>query len=362
MLIKINYGVGAGVFPTSCAEQVKRASLSDLKVLWLICAKGGAVEMSELCDFAGASESEVMSSLSYWRGAGVIECEIPKAADKGQKAPEPQAQKPKKIARADALPEYTSDEIANILEKNTELSSLIDECQRIMGKMFNIHEVNVLIGLVDYLDLDCDYIMLLLTYCVAHGKKTLHYAEKTAFGFYDSGITTVEALSAELQRRENVASVEGKIRTLFGLGGRALTTKEKKEISAWINDWGFSFDIIEKAYETTVDATGGASLHYANSVLERWNSEGIRTLEQINASAEKFEAEKAQKKTKKSPKNKGESENQNSSFDTDEFFEAAIRRSLGGALKEHMEETNSNIDTDKLFEDLVHHKIGGEKK
>lgn len=330
MLIKINYGVGAGVFPTSCAEQVKRASLCDLKVLWLICAKGGMVEISDLCDFAGTSEGEVMSSLSYWRGAGVIECEAPKSENKGQKASETQT---RKIARAETLPEYTSDEIANILEKNTKLSTLIDECQRIMGKMFNIHEVNVLIGLVDYLDLDCDYVMLLLTYCVSHGKKTLHYAEKTAFGFYDSGITTVEALSAELQRRENVASVEGKIRNLFGLGGRALTTKEKKEISAWINDWGFSFEIIEKAYETTVDATGGASLHYANSVLERWNAEGIRTLEQIDASAEKFEAEKAQKKNKKSPKSKGESENQNSSFDTDEFFEAAIRRSLGGEEK-----------------------------
>ncbi len=333
MLIKINYGVGAGVFPTSCAEQVKRASLCDLKVLWLVCAKGGAVEIGELCDFAGADEGSVLSSLSYWRGSGVIECEMPKSSEKVQKSPEPQTQKTKKIARAEALPEYTSDEIANILERNTELSSLIDECQRIMGKMFNIHEVNVLIGLVDYLDLTCDYIMLLLTYCVSHGKKTLHYAEKTAFGFYDSGITTVEALSAELQRRENVASVEGKIRTLFGIGGRALTTKEKKEISAWINDWGFSFEIIEKAYETTVDATGGASLHYANSVLERWNAEGIRTLEQIDASAERFEAEKAQKKTKKSSKSKGESENQNSSFDTDEFFEAAIRRSLGGEEK-----------------------------
>lgn len=333
MLIKINYGVGAGVFPTSCAEQVKRASLCDLKVLWLICAKGGAVEIDELCEFAGASESEVASSLSYWRGAGVIDADLPKSADKTQSKPGPQEQKPKKIARAETLPEYTSDEIADILERNSQLSSLIDECQRIMGKMFNIHEVNVLIGLVDYLDLDCDYVMLLLTYCVSHGKKTLHYAEKTAFGFYDSGITTVEALSSELQRRENVASVEGKIRNLFGLGGRALTTKEKKEISAWINDWGFSFEIIEKAYETTVDATGGASLHYANSVLERWNAEGIRTIEQIDASAERFEAEKAHKKTKKSPKSKDESQNQNSSFDTDEFFEAAIRRSLGGEEK-----------------------------
>lgn len=327
---KINYGIGAGVFPTSCAEQVKRASLCDLKVLWLVCAKGGVVEISELCDFTGAGESDIASSLSYWKGAGVIDVDASALNTTKKVEDKPQPEKSKKISRAESLPEYTSDEIADILEKNSELSSLISECQKIMGKMFNIHEVNVLIGLSDYLNLDCDYIMLLLTYCVSHGKKTLHYAEKTAFSFYDSGINTVDTLSAELQRRENAAAIEGRIRTLFGIGGRAFTAKEQREISAWVNDMGYPFEIIQKAYEVTVDATGGASLHYAHSVLERWNAEGIRTLEQIDASAEKYKAQKQEKSSaKKSSKSKTQ-DNQNSSFNTDEFFEAAIRRSLGG--------------------------------
>jgi len=327
MQIKINYGVGAGVFPTACAEQVKRASLCDLKVLWYICAKGGNTDVAELCEFAGVAEGEVISSLSYWRGAGVIDADVePSSTEENKNTP----QKEKKVSRADELPRYTSDELSGILETNQNLAKFIDECQKIMGKMFTYHEINILIGLVDYLDLDFDYIMMLLTYCIAHGKKTLHYAEKTAFSFYDAGITSADALTAEIKRREDMLLVEGKIRSLFGIGSRALTTKEKKEISAWVNDWGYSFEIIEKAYEVTADATGGASLHYANSVLERWNSEGLRSLEQIESQNKEYTEQKQQKKTKKSPK---KTEGENSSFDTDEFFAAAVRRSLGDGEK-----------------------------
>lgn len=325
MKIKINYGSQACVFPTFCNEQIKRASLCDIKVLWLVCSRGGDVDIKELCEFASAGEGEVASSLAFWRGAGVLDIEGVSAT---QGACEQKTEK-KKLRREDELPKYTSDELSNILESNRELEGFIGECQSIMGKMFNLHEVNIIIGLIDYLDLDFEYIMILLTYCVAHGKRTLHYVEKTAFGFYDSGITSAEMLKAELQRREAAVSAEGRIRTLFGIGARAFTTKEKREISSWINDMGYSIEIIERAYEETANATGGASLHYANTILERWNAEGLRTLEQINEAAARHDSESQKKKIKKSPKNKN-TEGESSSFNTDEFFEAAIRRSLGG--------------------------------
>jgi DnaD/phage-associated family protein len=183
-----------------------------------------------------------------------------------------------------------------------------------MGKVFNVREINVLMGLLDYLCLDCEYIMMLLTYCVSIGKKTLHYAEKTAFSLYDAGITTSAQLAEEFKRRENAVSAEAKIRKLFGVGERAFTTKEKKFISTWINDMDYSIEIIEKAYEVTADATGKGAFPYANSVLERWNAAGLRTLEEIEASY----------------KANSDSANENGSFNTDSFFEAAVKRSLGG--------------------------------
>ena len=57
-----------------------------------------------------------------------------------------------------------------------------------------------------------------------------------------------------------------------------------------------------------------ASVPYANAILERWFSEGIKTLEDIEKAEEKRVEE-------------NQSEPKDGSFDTDDFFEAALKRS-----------------------------------
>ena len=325
MKYKINYGSRVSVIPESAIEALPRAGANDLKVLVVLCAQNGTGDVKKLSKLLSCGEDEVRESLSFWRGTGVIETvdgkenekedNLDAASSKVEKKTEKKALPVQKKPRgADELPKYTSEQLADILEARQETAALIDECQRIMGKVFNIKEINVLMGLVDYLELDCEYIMMLLTYCVSNGKKTLHYAEKLAFALYDEGITQGEQLAEELRRREASASAEGKIRSLFGIGERAFTTKEKRFISAWINDMGYSVEIIEKAYEVTADATGKGSFAYANSILERWNAAGLRTLSEIE------ESYKSGESTSKSA---------SGSFDTDSFFEAAVRRSLG---------------------------------
>jgi DnaD/phage-associated family protein len=317
----INYGTGVACFPEKALEMISRAGAADLRVLLGLCAVRGETDAQGLAARIGHSEDEVRESLSFWRGAGIIECcegkavsaVVKKSENEPKSIGETEAQKPVKLKSADELPKYTSDELSSILETRKETAMLIDECQNIMGKVFNVREINVLIGLLDYLDLDCEYIMMLLTYCVSIGKKTLHYAEKTAFALYDMGITTEAQLSEELKRRENFSAVEGQIRSMFGIGERAFTSKEKKFISSWLNDMGYSTEIIGKAYEVTVDATGKGSFAYANAILERWNAEGLRTLDAIE----------------NSDKNQKSSTPAMGSFDTDSFFEAAVRRSLG---------------------------------
>ena len=119
--------------------------------------------------------------------------------------------------------------------------------------------------------------------------------------------------------------MEGKIKELYGMGARALTTKQKGYIDSWINGMGYSFEMIRRAYEVTADSTERVNMSYTNTILERWNSEGIRTLEDVERSDKEYQAQKS-----KSTSGKKQSKGTASSFDTDEFFEAAIRRSLGG--------------------------------
>jgi len=319
---KINYGASVGVFPRSALDVIKRAGEGELKVLLCLCAEEGSVDEKKLSRMSGIGTEQVRDALSFWRGAGVItqteestketvtpKNDAPKEDDNAQQGKEKQSKK--KLERSDELPNYTSDQLSDILEKRRETATLITECQNIVGKVFSVHEINKLVGLVDYLSLDFEYIMMLLTYCVSIGKKTLHYAEKLAFALYDAGICTTAELSEELRRREIAAASEGKIRSMFGVGSRALTSKEKKFIASWTGEMGYGIDIIEKAYEVTADATGNASFPYANTVLERWYAAGLRTLDEIEASYKK---------------ENGAVSDTNSTFDTDSFFDAAIRR------------------------------------
>ncbi len=323
MKFKLNYGTRAAAIPCELVSSLDRAGLCDVKTILYICAAGGECEVEEIAAATGFSSDEVNMSLAFWRGAGIVVSEDgnPRAAgsriaekkkeSEGQ-SNESKAFEQKKAARPDKLPEYTAKELAVILEQREGVALLITEGQQILGKIFTVHEVNVLLGLADYLRLENEYILMLLKHCAEIGKKTLHYVEKTAIALYDMGITSAAALAEELGRREAVASIEGNIRKIFGIGARALTTKEKREISAWVHDMKCPIEVIEKAYEVTCDATGKPSLHYANSVIERWHAEGLLTIEQIEASY----------------KNK-DTADAGSSFETDEFFEAAVRRSLG---------------------------------
>lgn len=310
--------------PADAANHVLRASLCDMRTLTYLCSVHGNADIDSIAHAVGFSKEEVIASLSFWRGAGVVAPDgelvsTPAIAIKPDAVQMEEIKPQKKLARDAKLPEYTSEQLTGILESREETALLIDECQNILGKILNIHEINVLIGLMDYLELDIEYILLLVKHCAENGKRTLHYIEKTAFGLYDEGIHTSGELTAELSRREAAASAEGKIRSIFGIGTRKLTTREKKEISCWINDMKYPMSIIEMAYEITVDATSQPTLHYANTVLERWHSEGLDTIEKIK---ESYKDKKEKSGARNAP-------NAPASFDTDEFFDAAVKKSLG---------------------------------
>jgi DnaD/phage-associated family protein len=215
------------------------------------------------------------------------------------------------------LPRYTTEELVALLENRRELAALIDECTRVLGKVLSTHETSILLGIVDYLNVDSEYLLLLLAHCAKMGKKSVRYAEKLALSLYDEGVTTPDALQECLKQKEELQEIESKLRTLFGLSARALTTKERKMINTWLFTFHYGLDVITMAYEITVDAIGKSSLPYANSILERWNAAGLRTKEDIK------QAEEERATAPKNPTSPG------NSFDTDDFFAAALKRSFG---------------------------------
>jgi DnaD/phage-associated family protein len=320
-----NYGTDVLTLPATLAAHVDKATKKDLRVLLALAADPRAridldAAIAAVAKGLSLSDAEIAASLSFWRGTGIL------LADEGEESTSKQAPAPMqelapaqestsvRVVTERGLPVYSSEELAGVLERRVELGALVDECQRAFDKIFNMSEVGMIAGLVDHLGLSAEYILLLLTHCRRMEKKSLRYAEKMAISLHDEGVDSAEELEARLHRIEVMATAVGKIRAMFGLSSRSLTTKEKGMIENWVCTMQYADAVLQKAYEITVDTINKPSIPYANTILERWYSEGYRTLEDVEKAIAEYRRKKDEGK---------------SSFDVDDFFEAALKRTYG---------------------------------
>ena len=302
-------------------EAIKNADEDDLRVLIaaiMLDDGNGVSETAKICASLGIDENAFGASLKFWRGAGVMSS---KRASKKESAEESEAPKHEsahkdgKVESAD-MPTYTTEELANLMKKRKITSDFIGEASRIYGKIFNQHEVGIIVRMIDYIGFDEECVLLLLShYAKQEPKRPIRYIEKAALAFYDEGIFDASTLGARLTAIEYAKQIEGQIKALFGMNGRSLTTKEKKYISAWTEKMGFGIEMIRLAYDITVDKTHEPAPAYANAILERWFADGVDTPEKVAELEEKRAENKAAEVTR--------------SFEEDDFFEAALKRTYG---------------------------------
>lgn len=321
----------------SCCDDLDASYLRVL--LWLCSDLSLSKKPKQLAKLASCDAKQISAILAFWQENGVLMGEDGEQVAEPEKAvlkapseavvKTPEVEKPKHLHRADELPNYTSVELADLMEKRASVRALIDEAQRIIGKIFNLSDVNILVGLLDYLGLSEESVLLLLAHCKRIEKTSLRAIEKYAIGLADRDITTPAALEAEFRVEEDFRSLSGQVRTLFGMKARALTSRESKCLKAWMA-MGYDIEVIRLAYEMTVSATNEPSVPYANAILERWNAEGWKTLEEIQMH---LNEEKAKKEGSATTGQDGKSVLGNS-FDTDDFFKAALERGFQALKKD----------------------------
>lgn len=326
MKFRINYGNEISAVPLSAVNA--NADELTLKILILICSdpclRDDEAAAQRVCRLLSCSEAKFREAVSFWKGAGIIlnENEFQSKAQ----SPEPESVKPEDnnapvLRQRSESPSYTGEQLADLLEnEETGLKDLISECQNVMGKILNPAEISRIAALTDYLGLKTEQVLMMFVYYKKKfdesGKKlSVPYIEKTAYALYEDGIDTPEKFEEFMRRTEERGNLNGRLRRLFGVGDRTFTKKESSIINSWVDDLGMTYEMIEHAYECNIDNIGKLSLSYMTKILTNWRDAGITTVEAAEA------AESAYKSSKES------SETNSGSFDTDDFFEKALRRS-----------------------------------
>lgn len=246
------------------------ATHTQLKViLWLLKNSEKTTDELELSRYLDISVKELNDAILFWEKEGVL-------VKHGQRL----SLNVGRITLTDTAPSYSGEVIADRIKNDKKLSFMLEKAEQIFSKLLSSNDVATLYSLYEWRGLSADVILMVVEYCVSSGKIGMRYIEKTAISWQEEGIDTLEKAENKIKTLQYKKTLEAKIVSIIGAGGRALTESEKKNISTWTIDYNFETDMIKRAYELTIEKTGKYSIGYMNTILRSWNEKGYKTLKE----------------------------------------------------------------------------------
>lgn len=331
--------------PKAAGEFVK------IYIYLLKCVEENRSELSiaRIADALEDSEKDVIRALKYWEKKGLLKLtfedgtltslrmiSFAEMTDETEKitvsvsAKSAQAPVQEEVPAAEILSteeenkeaqkvytkkQYTPAEIASFSEQD-DVTMLLYSIQKYLGHALSGADLNTVLFFHDTLKLPADVIEYLFEYCVSKGHKHMRYIEKTAIGWAEQGITTLKgAKTLNSIYSDNCYPVL----KAFGLNGRKPSKGESDFVSKWTLSYGFNMELILEACNRTINTIHQPSFEYADSILKRWKSAGISSIEEVKALDEKRETAIAESmktaQTKKSARSTAASSNKFNNFD-----------------------------------------------
>lgn len=301
MKFMMNLGAWNGVFAVPCRvvdEDLRLAGSAQLKVLlWLLRNAGQPCETADIAKALGLSNPDVCDAMQYWVAAGLIaphdetlqpaEEEI-KHPQGEQEMPAPQPPPQAAPARVPARPkQLDASEVAARINASDEVRFMIDSAESVFGRPLSTPEIGSLVNLHDWDGLPADVIVMAVQYAAGIGRCNMRYIEKMALGWIGEGIDTHEKAEEKIRALDERKTAWNRVCRLFGIENRPPSATEGEAAERWLIQWGFGEEMLREAYDRCVDSTGKLKISYINRILERWNAQGVTTLEQARKETNK---------------------------------------------------------------------------
>ena len=322
----------------SDTDEIREASVAELKVLVALIESGGSITDDELSDKLEVSKARVSAAIALWQESGVI---APREHGKevsfyGNKLTE-------EFPEREVLGELTEESSLSVAKtiRDKRLASLFDEIAAMMGKaMLTPQEIKRISELASQYELSEEYIATLSAHLLEQGNLSVGVLIRRAMKLAGDGVLTAEHLSEYIKDKERERDEYMEYRRVFGIFDRKLSPTEIKYISKWSRDLAFGTEIVTMAYDITVMNTSKLSFSYMDKLLCDWHEHGCTTLGEcetryaerkveLEAEAEKKAADNEKRRSSK--KTETASKVKYGDFDPEEAFRIALSRSFGDA-------------------------------
>ncbi|MCM1133487.1 MAG: DnaD domain protein [Ruminococcus flavefaciens] len=297
MEFKINSAIEDSMFGVPCIVAdivLKLATAEQVKVLLYILRNlGKNFTYEEISANTGIPEDEVEESVFFWEQINVI---FPENSPNHSTAytnimtapvqPSPEPAPPQKTAEnpvftepspSSKRPSHSPNEIQGLAKADSDIAQLMQSVRNISINASNTFH-NSLIWIHDYLGLKNEVILILINYCMTIEKTHPNYMETIARNWAENEIDTAEKAQAEAFRLMESRTYKNKIMAMFDMKRRP-TPNQQAFIDRW-QEAGYSFDMIQYAYELTIEQIDKRSFPYINKILETWTENGVKTLDE----------------------------------------------------------------------------------
>ena len=273
-------------------------------ILYVMQHQNRAIDEKYLADRLMLSQEAVSEALSFWErqgllkynGAGTKEEKTDTTLVEREKAqsnlPTPEAAAKVSVGLQAQKKTMSIDEIHALSKDDKSIRQLVEAVQAQMGKVLTRSEIETLVSFYTYAGLPPTYILLAAAHCCAQNRPNMRALSKLITDMMSDGIYTYEQAEEYLSRRQQQDSIQGQVRSAFGIHGRALTKQEQKYIDTWFTEYHFDISLIKLAYERTINQIGKISFPYINKILSTWHSKGITTTREAAAAGQQKMVEK----------------------------------------------------------------------
>lgn len=258
----------------------------------LRCCQGGRtkMELSSIADTFNCTETDILRALRYWKESNILDVSFDQSGNVTSvrfSVPDPKLPE-KKTPSSPAV----SRNRLRALGDQEEVRQLLFIAEQYLGRTLTSTDTETLLYLYDEVHLSAELLEYLIEYCVSKGSSSMAYIKKVGLSWAQQKITTVSQAKEETNLyNKNYFT----ILRAFGITNRNPLDKEIQYMNLWLNQYGFTMDIITEACSRTVLSTGKASFSYADSILESWFKKGVHHLSDIDSLDMNYQQKKAEK-------------------------------------------------------------------
>ena len=328
--IESNFSPNVTMIPNWFIDQYMPKANGEFVKIYLYLARllsqpDGDFQLASAADTLYCTERDILRALKYWEQEGLAVltygedkklCRISLTALTGVSEPSPKPAAAQTPAPASAEPQpkkestLTPDRVKE-LKENEDIIQLLFIAEQYLGKTLTPTDTNRILYFYEDLKLPADLIEYLIEYCVSKGNRSMHYIEAVALSWAQKGISTVK------MAKEESHSYNKKYFTILkalGIRNRNPVHTEISIMDTWINDYGFTLDLICEACTRTVLQTGQASFQYADTILKDWKKRKIHHISQLSALDAEFKKNQKKGTAKETTSRKGSSTNRFNNF------------------------------------------------